>query len=104
MTLDATLRRHARAGSLSRTVMLNCAVFTTTTHLGTHRGQDYSVSITVISYVNGGHRTTTEVWSGDQQVDRAPLEANWPAVKALRELHAGDQGEDVVTRLLEAAL
>ena len=102
--LQAALDRHVATGALSRVLGLQGILFTATTELGRHRDEGYSLHITIVSYRDGTTTTRAEVWSGEERIPKAPLEANWPAVKALREMAAGNTGDEVVARLLDAAL
>lgn len=102
--LQETLDRHVATGALNRTPALQGVMFTATTELGRHQEEGFSLHLTIITYRDGTTTTRAEVWSGDMRVQRAPLEANWPAVKALREIAAGNTGDEVLARLLDAAL
>jgi len=104
MSLQSVLERHVATGALNRTPARCGVMFTATTTLGRHHDEDFTLHITIVSYRNGSRMTRTEVWSGEDPIPRAPLEANWPAVKALREIAAGDSGDEVLARLLDAAL
>ena len=87
-----------------RTPGLSGVMFNATAELGEHRGTEFCLHITIVTYHDGTKLTRAQVWSGDDIVEKAPLEVNWPAVKALREIAAGDEGDEVVARLLDAAL
>lgn len=104
MNLQAALDRHVATGALTQTAALGGIMFTATTDLGRRGNEAFTLHLTIVNYHNGEMTTRAEVWSGDELVRRAPLEVNWPAVKALREMDAGDKGRDVIARLLNAAL
>lgn len=104
MNLDSVLERHVASGALSRVPALRGIMFSATTELGRHHDEQFTLHLTIVSYRDGTRMTRAEVWSGDQRVQRAPLEANWPAVKALREIANGNSEDEVVSRLLDAAL
>ena len=104
MNLNAVLERHVASGALSRVPALRGIMFSATTELGRHDDEGFTLHLTIITYRDGTRMTRAEVWSGDERIPRAPLEANWPAVKALREIAAGDSGDEVLARLLDAAL
>lgn len=104
MTLSSALERHVATGALNRTVALAGTMFTATAELGRHRGRRFSLHLAITTYRDGRRKTRAEVWSEDHRIGRPPLEANWPAVKALREIAAGDDSDEVLLRLLDAAL
>lgn len=104
MNLQATIDRHVATGALTKTPARGGTMFTATTDLGRHRDEWFTLHISIVEYRDGSLTSRAEVWSGDMLVRRAPLEANWPAVKALREMAAGNDGREVLARLLNAAL
>lgn len=102
--LTAMLERHVATGAMSRTPAASGEMFTASTELGRFRDDTFSLHITIIRYRSGTRSIRTEVWAKDRRVPKPPMEANWPVVKALRELAAGDMGDEVIVRLLSAAL
>lgn len=104
MTLQAALDRHVASGALRRTTALSGTMFTAATELGMRGGEPFSLHLFIITFRDGTRAVRSEVWHEGRRVTKAPLEVNWPAVKALREIAAGDTGDEVLTRLLDAAL
>ncbi|SDH33773.1 hypothetical protein [Microbacterium sp. 77mftsu3.1] len=104
MTLNATLQRHIQSGHLQAARTPSGTRLAATAPLGRHGDVEYEVAVTITITYTGHRKTVTSAWAGGSRVQKVPLEANWPAVKAMREIEAGDQGEDALRRLLDATL
>ena len=105
MSLVDDLDRLVTTGALVRSGMVNADLYTFQGPLGEFAGEAFTVAVSVFAYDNGTIRTHGETWLGEDRVLRPPLEANWPAVKAMRELDADPADiEDVTRRLLAAVI
>jgi hypothetical protein len=104
VTLVDDLDRFVTTGALTRTGMVNADMYSFTGPLGEYGGEAFTVAVSVFAYDNGTIRTHGETWLGEHRVLLPPLEANWPAVKAMRELDADPDDVDNVTRRLLAAV
>lgn len=107
MSVVEDLDRLVTTGALTRHGMVNADMYTHHGPLGEANGEAFTVAVTIFVYDNAAAplRAHAEAWLGQTRVLRPPLEANWPAVKAMRELEASpDDIDDVIRRLLAAVL
>jgi hypothetical protein len=99
--LPEVLEHLATTGAMRRADTQRATMFCHTGDLGTFGQQTYTVVLTVFVR-DGDVRAHAEVWLGEMLVPAPPLEVNWPAVKAMRELRQTGQSADVIERLLTA--
>lgn len=104
MRVLAVLEAAASAHQLLRIPCSRGIVYGYSGPLGEHDGEAYTVALTITCPGDGTYHASAQAWLGEHLVAHPPLQANWPTVKALRELHAGDTSEDVIGRLLTGIL
>jgi len=102
-TAAAALERLAADGAVTKVPGINGNAYSATTWVGEYAGRSYTLAATVFVYANAPARVKADVIHDGKLVKRPPLQANWPVMKAVREIADGNQSEEVILRLLNAA-